>query len=374
MSKSFSYTTPFLCSFVNEIREAQPNSDDIRELYLKDLEENDQERFSVTETRVLILSTHGDLESDLIGLILLSKGVDYLRINVEDIPNDIQISIHGEDEVKITIKNQVVILSKIQVVFVRHFDDNNIKFESDTAFINKFIQEQWLHIFRIIKEGASNARWLSSFDIIERLRYNKITQLSIAKTIGMFEVPDTLITNNSNHARMFYYSHGGNIVAKCLHHHLLQIKKSEYLIYTRKVLENDLSKIDESLALAPCIFQKKIEKKSELRITVVGEMVFAAKLVLKTKRASEEDIHLCKFGDDMDIEPFDLTQDLNNRIVKLMRVFDLQFGTLDFIIDTDNRLIFLEVNPTGDWAYIEDVTGMPITEALSKLIIENIKP
>lgn len=314
---------------------------------------------------------NGDFESDLIGLILLSKGVDYMRINVEDIPNDIQVSIRGEHDYIITVKNQVVNLSKIQVVFVRHFDDNNINFESDTAFINKFIQEQWLHMFKIIKEGASDARWLSSFDIIERLRYNKATELSIAKSIGMFEVPDTLITNNPNQARMFYYSHDGDIVAKCLHHHLVQIKNNEYLIYSRKLLETDLSNLDDSLQLAPCIFQKRIEKKSELRITVVREQVFAAKLKLKSKKALEEDIHLSDYDDDIDIEPFGLTQDVKNHILEIMKSFGLEFGCLDFIVDKNDKLIFLEINPTGDWAYIEDVTGMPITEALSKLIMKN---
>ena len=355
---------------MNEIREAQSDSSDIRELFLKDLNEKEHEGFSAAHAKVLILSTQGDLESDLIGLILLSKGVDYLRINVEDISNNIQITIQGDRDFKITVKNQVVNLSDIQVVFVRRFDDNNIIFESDTAFINKFVREQWVHMFKIIKESTSAARWVSRFDVIERLRYNKAIQLSIAKSIGTFEVPYTLITNNPTQARIFYYNHGGDIVAKCLHHHLIQIKNNEYMIYTRKVLETDLSKLDDSLAIAPCIFQKRIEKKSELRITVVGEQVFAAKLKLKSMKALEEDIHLSNYDDDIDIEPFELAQNVKNNILKMMKAFGLEFGCLDFIMDKNDSLIFLEVNPTGDWAYIEDSTGLPITEAISKLIME----
>jgi hypothetical protein len=52
--------------------------------------------------------------------------------------------------------------------------------------------------------------------------------------------------------------------------------------------------LDESPAFAPYIFQKRIEKKSELRITLVGDQVFAAKLNLKSKKSIEEDIHLSK--------------------------------------------------------------------------------
>lgn len=100
MSNSFSNPTPFLCNFVNQIREARSNSDDIRELFLKDLDEKEYSKFSAVGTKVLILSTLGDLESDLIGLILLSKGVDYLRINVEDTPYNIQISIQGDRDLR----------------------------------------------------------------------------------------------------------------------------------------------------------------------------------------------------------------------------------------------------------------------------------
>ncbi len=367
-----SYQTPFLCHFVSDTREERSTSDDLRESFIKDLDEKERNKFATSEAKVLILSTMIDLEADLVGLILLTKGVDYLRINVEDIPNEIKISIQGEEQpVTITKRNLFVNLAKVEVVFVRHFDNNNVDFEGNGAFVDRFMREQWLHTLEIIKEGTSNARWISSFDAVEKIRYNKARQLSVAKSVGVFDVPDTIITNDPNQARKFYYNHGYNVVVKCLHHHLVQIKNKAYMIYTHRLSEDDLSKLDESLALAPCIFQKRIEKKYELRVTVVGDQVFVAKLNLKTKQALEQDIHLCKSADDVDIEPFfDLTQDVKNNIRELVKVFGLEYGSLDFIVDKNDKLIFLEVNPTGDWAYIEETTGMPITEAVTNLIME----
>lgn len=52
-----------------------------------------------------------------------------------------------------------------------------------------------------------------------------------------------------------------------------------------------------------------------------------------------------------------------------MEKFGLQYNSLDFIVDNEDKLIFLEVNPTGDRAYIEDFAGMSTTESLSKLIM-----
>ena len=91
-NSSFFHPTPFLCNFVNYIREEPPISDDIRDLFIKGLEKEKGFLKFPTEAQVLILSKQDDLESDLIGLVLLSKDIDYFRINIEDIPNDIKVS------------------------------------------------------------------------------------------------------------------------------------------------------------------------------------------------------------------------------------------------------------------------------------------
>jgi glutathione synthase/RimK-type ligase-like ATP-grasp enzyme len=365
------YPTPFLCHFVNNIREEPPTSDDIRDLFLKNLDKKGEELFklSTAESQILILSREGDLESDLVGLVLLSKDIDYLRINIEDIPN-IKIGVQSEKEsVIIAKKNQVVNLAKIKVVFFRHFSD--IDSEGDSEFVNKFILEQWQSTFEIIKEATSKARWISNFDTVQKLQHNKSRQLALAKSVGMFDIPDTLITNDPDQAKTFYYKYAGDVIIKVLHNHRIQIKNKTYMMHTRRLLYSDLLKLDESLAVAPCIFQKRIEKKSELRITVVGDHIFAAKLNLKSNRALKEDIHLCNLDNDIDIEPFiELTQDIKNRILALVMAFGLEYSSLDFIVDKNDKLIFLEVNPIGSWAYIENATGMPITEAVTNLIMK----
>ena len=77
------------------------------------------------------------------------------------------------------------------------------------------------------------------------------------KYIGMFDIPTTLITNDPEKARIFYRSHGGQVVMECLHHHLVQIKNKEYMIYTRRLLESDLLKLDDFLAVSPEYYKKK---------------------------------------------------------------------------------------------------------------------
>ena len=99
--------------------------------------------------------------------------------------------------------------------------------------------------------------------------------------------------------------------------------------------------------------------------------MFSAKLILMSKRVLEEDMHLSEHGDDMDIEPL-----VDTRCQKSHSWIDEGIRTwkcnLDSIVDENGKTIFLEVNLTGDWAYIEDSTGLTITEAISKIIIKEM--
>jgi len=49
----------------------------------------------------------------------------------------------------------------------------------------------------------------------------------------------------------------------------------------------------------------------------------------------------------------------------LLDFLGLRFAALDFIVDPDGRWWFLECNPNGQWAWIEEETGMPIASALA---------
>jgi glutathione synthase/RimK-type ligase-like ATP-grasp enzyme len=50
---------------------------------------------------------------------------------------------------------------------------------------------------------------------------------------------------------------------------------------------------------------------------------------------------------------------------RLMRALRLRFGALDLIVAPDDEHWFLEVNPNGQWGWIEDATGLPIAASIA---------
>ncbi len=66
---------------------------------------------------------------------------------------------------------------------------------------------------------------------------------------------------------------------------------------------------------------------------------------------------------------FELPAEIRTKLLSLMNRLSLVFGCVDMILTPRGEYVFLEVNPAGQWGWIEQMTGMPITEALVDLLV-----
>ncbi len=141
-----------------------------------------------------------------------------------------------------------------------------------------------------------------------------------------------------------------------------------YAFYTSFVDEQtDFS----GLYLAPSILQKAIDVKTELRITVVGNKVFAASITGDSSFMGKHirDWRVTSLIGEARYQAFDLPKKIADQCVALVRELGLQFGAIDAIIDKHNKLWFLENNPNGQWAFIEEETKLPIGKAIAHLLM-----
>ena len=68
-------------------------------------------------------------------------------------------------------------------------------------------------------------------------------------------------------------------------------------------------------------------------------------------------------------EPFNLPNIITKHILTLMKTWKLKFAAIDMIVTPSGEYVFLEVNPNGQWGWIETLTGMPITDSLVELLL-----
>jgi glutathione synthase/RimK-type ligase-like ATP-grasp enzyme len=325
---------------------------------------------SISEKQVLILTRKFDPEAERVSIKLLAKGIDSARLNVEDLPKQLKVRYHinasGHPRVKFTIGERNFETSRFPVVWLRDFDVTLMGLgfgRKDQSFARRFCYEQWNDSYQILMDSLKS-EWINRPEANLNAS-NRLVQLVTAREIG-FNIPLTLITNDPNAAAEFYKCNKGQVVLKAVHHHSIEIEDKVYSIYTRSLTKDNLSKLDD-LIYAPCIMQERLRKKSELRVTVVGEKVFAAELDTKSIPSCRDDLHRCALSE-IPKKAVKLDNATEEACLKIMSIFHLKLCAFDFILDEKDELYFLEINPTGDWYWIEHDTKMPITDALVSLI------
>lgn len=68
-------------------------------------------------------------------------------------------------------------------------------------------------------------------------------------------------------------------------------------------------------------------------------------------------------------EIIDLGKSVDDNLVRLIKSFGLTFGAVDLVLTPSDDLVFLEVNPNGQWAWLEVLTGAPISHAFAEYFV-----
>lgn len=201
-----------------------------------------------------------------------------------------------------------------------------------------------------------DAEWVNDPDRDEAAS-RKMWQLRLASDLGL-RVPRTCMTNDPERAIGFVDSEPGPVVFKSFS--ATEVTWRE----TRLVRDQDRA-LFERVRLAPVIFQECIPGGFDIRVTIVGDRVFPAEI-----RAGESAYDL-DFRVDTEHAPIavhELPLHVEDRLRKMMRLLGLRYGAVDLRRGPDGDYVFLEINPAGQWLFIELATGQPISAALAQLL------
>ena len=183
---------------------------------------------------------------------------------------------------------------------------------------------------------------------------HKPYQLALAQSIGL-EIPQTLMTSDPEEVRSFWHKCNGDVVYKQF------VALPGAWSETRRLGEAEMNGSDDAIRLAPVIFQEHVEAIADLRITIIGDEIFAAAVDIQGL-AYNIDVRL-----NLDAKHIvhNLPSDVAERLHTLVRRLGLVYGAVDMRLTQDGRYIFLEINPAGQFLYVEQQTGQPITAALA---------
>jgi hypothetical protein len=217
----------------------------------------------------------------------------------------------------------------------------------------KYFHREWTEMIAGVFSSMENAWFVNDPD--RQTAAVKPLQLRLAERLAL-RIPDTLVTNDPVAAAAFVDRHEERVVHKTLtgpRHRFLPTKK--WSASDRDVLNQ--------LVLAPTIFQEMVTDCRELRITVIGAQIFAAEF--RPARGLIDG----RLDVDTPYRPHTLPNEISRRLLALVRQLGLVFSTIDMKLTDEGEYVFLELNPMGQFLYIEILAGLPLSAAMAELLV-----
>ncbi len=194
----------------------------------------------------------------------------------------------------------------------------------------------------------------------------KLVQHQVALEVG-FKLPDTLYSNDPKEIRAFIRGHGGTIIYKPFRGQPWRSRETYWVPYTSLLSEDQLVP-EVALRNAPGIYQELIPKAYELRVTVMGSRLFAAKILSQETQDGKVDWR--KAYTELQMQPFSLPAAVAELCHKLLQRLGLVFGCLDFIVTPAGECVFLEINEMGQFLFVEKYTDLLLLDAFSEFLLQ----
>ena len=324
--------------------------------------------------QILVIALKSDLHADSVISFLNKKGVDVLRIDPtldDDLPD--KISIISSPTIKAYyefIGNKINLL-EINGIFCRFSIDLLIPSTEDP--LKNFTSAESLTAFLAPLRMIETSRWIND-PWIESRTDCKIMQSKIAKDIGL-NIPEFIVSSNYYDLLSFYNEYK-NVIIKPLSDTTLAVVDNKFIKqenlftdnfsapYTAKFIPNE--KIDiNSIDNTPTLLQLEINKKSDIRATVIDEKVFAVEMPYN--EGNPIDFRL----NSNSIKEYHLPNDIDEKLIELVKILGLRFASCDLVIDKNNQIYFLESNVQGNWLWTEINENMNISEAIANALIRS---
>lgn len=317
---------------------------------------------------VLIITHSQDNESiPLVIQAIEAQGKKAFRFDTDRFPTEMQLDIYygSTKRVILSVDDQTLDLNEVSAVWYRRIAiGSKIPNSMDRQLRQASLKES-----RVSIEGMIASIRGFHLDPVPNIRRaeNKQLQLQIAGDIGL-DTPRTLTTNNPVAVKQFAQECQQGMITKMLSSFAIYDERGrEKVVFTNPISSEDLDNLD-GLRFCPMTFQEKIPKALELRTIIVGKRVLTAAVDSQALDKARYDWRKQGIALLNAWESYTLPEDVEEKLLKLMAEFRLNYGALDIILTPDGRHVFLEVNPVGEFFWLERCPGLPISQAIAEVL------
>ncbi|WP_225101867.1 ATP-grasp ribosomal peptide maturase [Streptomyces sp. CoH27] len=315
---------------------------------------------STTEKRPVLVATEADdITADMVITELNRRDVPVVRFNPADIGEDLTVSARfGTCPAPVTgqvrTPSRTADLTRVRSVYWRRPEWPSFPHLSPDD--SRFAAAQVRYGLGGTLYALDGPLWVNHPLRIAAADY-KPAQLVLAQQLG-FTVPPTLVTNDPAEAREFIHTQGDAI-----------FKTLRWTRYMREGVPMTgwadpvtADEVDNSVRVTPHLFQARVDKVADLRVLIVGRHTFAVRI----------DSELLDWRKDYSALAYTV-EHLPDRVDKALHAYldllELVSGSFDLAVDRAGDYWWLELNPNGQWGWLETETGLPMSAAFADLLM-----
>jgi hypothetical protein len=307
---------------------------------------------------LLILTSDKDLTTDFLIVELINRGLPYFRLNAEELTKADYTLVLSENTVRreVCVGAKRVDLSEVDSVWYRravHPGYTAGLSRSESVFVAGELRHLALGLVM-----NPDVTWVNPIDKVSVAEL-KLYQLQVAQQLG-FRVPRTVVSRDAKTLRTFAAGNESGTICKPIFHGMFAGESSNYSVYTRRVTPESIDA--DSVKICPVFLQEEIVRESDLRATFIGRHCFVADIKGDPSLVDWRDPDLA-----VSYTVGSLSQEVEAMCRAMLAKLGLIYGAFDFLRTPAGDLVFLEVNPTGEWAWLEDRLGFPMREAFIQL-------
>ncbi|MFA6925235.1 MAG: hypothetical protein WC223_13400 [Bacteroidales bacterium] len=211
-----------------------------------------------------------------------------------------------------------------------------------------------------------NLKWINN-PFNNKQAQIKFGQLNTASKFGL-RIPRTLVTNDPKKAALFFKEMKNQVLCKSLQTNSVQVNQIPVHTFSHKLTKEEQENYLDNIRYTPTLIQEYIEKKTELRVNVIGNKVFATEIYSQSLDATKHDWRKANPWT-IQHSPFQLPKRLEQSLIKFVHSYNLYFSAIDLIRTPQNEFVFIENNPNGQWYWIELQTKQPLAKSIAKLLL-----
>ncbi|MDX3384015.1 ATP-grasp ribosomal peptide maturase [Streptomyces niveiscabiei] len=304
---------------------------------------------------VLILTCEEDVTADMVVVHLNATGVPVVRLDPADLTDGVALSgeyVHGGFRGHLWAAGRLLGMDGLRSVWVRRPGAPASHAPAPSEWLT---EESAQALYGMLR--STGARWMNHPDAARRARH-KPWQLRVAQQSGL-PVPATLITTFPQAAREFAERFPDLVVKPVSGAHPQEPPRA--VPTSRVAPDADFS----AVAFGPTLLQRRVPKRADVRLTVVGErMLGARKEVAADAGPDEIDVRFASPA--MPWVPVEVPPRVAEGVLAYLRAAELAYGAFDFAEDSDGTWWFLECNQSGQFGFVEVETGQPIARTIAE--------